>query len=68
MEELLDTGKVEFTKSGIRKHASYEIVKEMVMDAWKHVANEKRILNGFSQCGYFDFDGSIGFTQNCVNQ
>ena len=56
---MLDKGKVEFTKLGKRKPASYEIVNEMVMDTWKHVATDKRILNGFRQCGYFDFDGSI---------
>ena len=56
---MLDTGKVEFTKSGIRKHASFEIVNEMVMNAWKHAATDEGIVDGFFQCGYFDFDGSI---------
>ena len=56
---MLDSGKVEFNKWGIRKHASYEIVNEMVMDAWKYVARNKRILDDFGQCGYFDLDVSI---------
>ena len=30
----------------------------MVMDAWKHVATDEGILDGFRQCGYFDFNGS----------
>ena len=32
-----------------------EIVIEMVMEAWKHVANDERILNG-----YFDYDVNTG--------
>ena len=56
---MLDTSNVEFTKSGIRNHASYEITNEMVMGAWKHVVTDERILDGFRQCVYFDFDVSI---------
>ena len=29
------------------------------MDAWKHVATDEPILDGFPQWGYFDVDGSI---------
>ena len=54
-----DPGKVEFIKSGIRKHVLYKILDEMVIDTWKQVSTDKRILNGFRQCGYFDFDGII---------
>ena len=37
------------------------------MDAWKHVASDEHILDGFRQCGYFDFDGTMkSSTQNCV--
>ena len=56
---MLNTVKVEFTKSGIRNHASYEITNEMVMGAWKHVVTDERILDDFRQCVYFDFDVSI---------
>ena len=55
-EELLDTGQVEFTKSGIRKHASYEIINEMVMDTWEHVATDEHILDGFPWGVFFYFD------------
>ena len=27
--------------------------------AWEHVTTDEGILNGFRQCNYFDFDGSI---------
>ena len=29
-------------KLGKRKHASYEMVNEWVMDAWKHVATDEK--------------------------
>ena len=29
------------------------------MDAWKHVATDERILDGFCQCRYFDYNGGI---------
>ena len=29
------------------------------MDFWKHITIDKHILDGFRQCVYFDFDGSI---------
>ena len=29
------------------------------MDFWKHITIDKHILDGFCQCGYIDFDGSI---------
>ena len=35
------------------------MVNEWVMDAWKHVETDKRILDGFCQGGYFDLDGTI---------
>ena len=31
----------------------------MVMDAWKHIATDERILDGFRQFGYTDFDASV---------
>ena len=35
------------------------MVNEWVMEAWKIVATDERISDGFRQCGYFDFDGGI---------
>ena len=34
-------------KPGVRRHASYGIINEMVMDAWKHVTMDGHILDGF---------------------
>ena len=42
-EESFDSGKVEITKSG-KKHASYEMVNEWVMDAWKHAATNESMM------------------------
>ena len=35
------------------------MVNEWVMDAWRHIETDERILDWFRQCGYFDFDGII---------
>ena len=35
------------SKTEKRKHASYEMVNEWVMEVWKHVAMNERILDGF---------------------
>ena len=51
--------KLNSIKSGERKHASHKTVNEWVKYAWKHVATNKCIFDGFCQCGYFDFDGSV---------
>ena len=32
------------------------MVAEWAVDAWKHVATEERILNGFCQCVHFEFE------------
>ena len=36
-EEWLDSGKIEFTKFGKRKCASYEMVASWIHQAWKHL-------------------------------
>ena len=59
LEESLDTDKAEWTEFENRKHALHETVVDWEIDAWKHLAPDGLILDGFRQCGYFDFDGRI---------
>ena len=35
------------------------MVNDWVMDAWKYVATDERILDRFRHCGNVDFDGTI---------
>ena len=52
-EEWLDNGKEEFTKSGKRRRASYEmVVAQLVHKAWRDVATDKIIVRGFLENGY----------------
>ena len=58
-EEWLDSGKMEFTKSGKRNRASYEMVASWIHQAWKLVASQDMVLDGFRKCGYIEYDGNI---------
>ena len=56
-EEWLDNGKEEFTKTGKRKRASYEMVAEWVHNAWEEVAMDEIIVRGFRENGYMGWSG-----------
>ena len=58
-EEWLDTGRAEFTKSGNRKRASYELIANWVMEASNRIATDEKILTSFRQYGYIDYDGKV---------
>ena len=57
-EEWLDNGKEEFTKSGNRKRASYQMAAEWVYKAWREVAKDDIIVRGFLENGYIDWGGN----------
>lgn len=49
---------VEYTRTGKRKRASYEMVAKWAHEAWKKVPNEI-IFSGFKQCGYIEWNGNL---------
>ena len=52
-------GEIQFTASGKRKRASYEMVVNWVNDVWQQVATDNAILKGFKECGYIGYDGDV---------
>ena len=56
-EQWLYNGKQEYTKSGNRKRASYEMVADLVSDTWKAVATNDIIERGFRENGYIEWNG-----------
>ena len=54
-EEWLDNGKEEFTKSGKRRRASYEMVAQWVHKAWRDDATDEIIVRDFSKLGTLEF-------------
>ena len=50
-------GEIQFTASGKRKRASYEMVVNWVNDVWQQVATDNAILKGFKECEYIGYDG-----------
>ena len=47
-------GKAEFTKTGKRRRASYEMITGWVAEAWKKVEGVQ-ILKGFQENGYINY-------------
>lgn len=47
----------EFTKQGNRRRASYEMICQWIIEAWKVVAKPEFVVSGFQQCGYIEWDG-----------
>ena len=58
-EDWIENGDAEFTESGNRKRASYQLVAEWVDEIFKEVATDKVILRGFRECGYVDYSNNI---------
>ena len=54
--EWIACGTEEFTKQGNRRHASYKMLSQWVLQAWKAVAKPAFIVSGFKQCGYIEWD------------
>ena len=52
-------GEIQFTPSGKRKRASYEMVLNWVNDVWQQVASDNAILKGFKECGYIGQNGNV---------
>ena len=48
-EAWLTEGGVEYTRTGKRKHASYEMVAEWVLNAWNSIATDDYIMKGFME-------------------
>ena len=57
--EWMTGGEIQFTASGKRKRASYEMVVNWVNDVWQQVATDNIILKGFKECGYIGYDGDV---------
>ena len=55
----MTAGEVQFTASGKRKKASYEIVADCLNDIWQQVATDNAILKGFKECRYIEYDGDV---------
>ena len=45
-------GEIQFTASGKRKRASYEMVIDWVNDVWQQESTDNAILKDFKECGY----------------
>ena len=58
-EDWLESGEMEYTESGNRRRASYELVCTWVNDAWRRVATDETILKGFRECCYIYYKGDI---------
>ena len=56
--EWLDHGEEDFTRTGKRRRASYEMIASWVEEAWRHITPEL-ILKGFRECGYIQWDGNF---------
>ena len=54
--ERLQSGEVEYTKSGNRKQASYSLVAEWVSESWNE-GPEDMISRSFLECGLFHLRG-----------
>ena len=58
-EDWIENGDAEFTESGNRKRASYQLVAEWVDEIFKEVATDELILRGFGECEYIDYSNNI---------
>ena len=58
-EEWISDGEQEFTKSGNRRRASYELVARWANDVWIQVGTKGNIIQGFRRNGYIDFNGDL---------
>ena len=56
--EWLDHGEEDFTRTGKRRRASYEMIASWVEEAWRHITPEL-ILIGSRECGYIQWDGNF---------
>ena len=56
-EDWMAHGIEEFTKSGNRRRAAYDLIATWIFDAWKQVAQPAFIIDGFRECGYIEWDG-----------
>lgn len=63
--EWLRSGDREYTRTGKRKRASYEVVAQWVSDAWKEVPQEP-IRKSFTECGLFT-DSASGNGLECLH-
>ena len=57
--EWVTGGEIQFTASGKRKWASYEMVVSWINDVSQQVATNNAILKGFRECGYIGYDGDV---------
>ena len=57
--ESMTGGEIQFTASGKRKRASYEMVVNWVNDVWQQVATNNAVLKGFKECGSIGYDGDV---------
>ena len=65
-DDWMSNGIAEYTKSGKRRRASYEMVCEWVHDEWKKIDYET-ILKGFRENGYINYHSFGGPKSNRNN-
>ena len=58
-EAWIESTKVEYTASGNRKRASYQLVAEWADKIWKEVATDDVILQGFCECCYIEYNKDV---------
>ena len=58
-DEWMTDGEIQYTASGKRKRASYQMVVEWINDVWRKVATDDAIMKGFKECGYIGYDGNV---------
>ena len=58
-EAWIEGTEVEYTASGNRKRASYQLVAEWADKIWKEVATDDVILQGFRECGYIEYNNDV---------
>ena len=65
-ENWIANGMAEFTKSGKRRKASYEMVAKWIHEEWKGVEHES--IKGFRENGYIDYAGNENVLHSRLQQ
>ena len=67
-ESWLQYGKHEYTKSGKRKRASYEMICGWVQEVWITLVLGESIVKGFQQNGYIQYTGDVDSLQSRLKE
>ena len=68
MNECMADGGIQYTASGKRKRASYQMIVEWINEVWRTVATDDAIMKGFNECGYIGYDGNVDSLHTMVNR